>query len=127
MKRLEETFNTYSDSPILECADFFKGGRLRDFASAAPNLTILEIAFQHKVEEDRESPRFEDTVGSFTWTSLRNASFEHLKATENQLIDFYIRHAKTIKEISLCNFYLLQGTLARVLQKMARVLQLEMF
>ena len=108
---------------IPECIAYLKGGRLRDFVTAAPDLTALAIYFDW--DNPQPPSRLVDIVGTFTWDSLRYASFSYIETTEDELMAFYTRHSSTLREIALDTIILSQGSWARTFQKMAKVLQLK--
>ncbi|KAL8788936.1 MAG: hypothetical protein Q9195_007051 [Heterodermia aff. obscurata] len=106
-----------------ECASYLEEGRLRDFASAAPNLTSLLLEFD---SNNPQSPaRLIDVVGANTWPSLRMVYFSHLSFTEDALLEFYRRHSTTIKIIGFDNIKLLQGTWQGLFPRIRETLELE--
>ena len=108
---------------IIECASYLKGGRLRDFLSAAPNLTQLFVEFDSDVPQ---SPaRLIDVVGTTTWPSLRLVYFSLLSFTSNDLIQFYRRHSTTLQDIGFDDIQLLQGTWQDLFPKIKDTLELQ--
>lgn len=95
-------------SSILECAPFFRKGRLREFVFAAPGLTSLYIEFD---TNDPQSPaRLVDIVGSLVWPALRRVYFGSISFNSDELISFYSRHSTTLEDIGFDDITLLQGT-----------------
>ena len=115
--------DSFHHQAIVECALYLEEGRLRDFASAAPNLTALAIEFDSNVPH---SPaRLIDVVGTTTWPSLELACFSLFSFTDDDLIDFYRRHSRTLKNIGFDDIKLLQGTWQDLFPKIKETLELE--
>ena len=108
---------------IVECASYFEEGRLRDFISAAPNLTDLFLEFDSNAPQ---SPaRLVDVVGTNTWPSLHGVYFSLLSFTNDDLIEFYRRHSTTLKKIGFDDIKLLQGTWQDLFPKIKETLELD--
>ena len=108
---------------IVECAAYLEEGRLRDFVSAAPNLTDLFLEFDSNVPQ---SPaRLVDIVGTTTWPSLHYVHFSLLSCTIDGLIEFYRRHSTTLKNIGFDDIKLLQGTWQDLFPKIKETLKLK--
>ena len=109
---------------IIECASYVEGGRLRDFVSAAPNLTELYLEFDSNIPQ---SPaRLIDVVGTTTWPSLYCAHFSFISFTDDVLIEFYRRHSSTLKGIGFDEIKLLQGTWQDLFPKIKATLELKL-
>ena len=108
---------------IVECASYLEQGRLRDFISAAPNLTDLFLEFDSNVPQ--APARLIDVVGTITWPSLRCVYFSLLSFTDDDLIKFYRRHSRTLKNIGFDDIKLLQGTWQDLFPKIKETLDLE--
>ena len=116
----EELFN----EEISICAEYLEeSGRLHDFITSAPQLENLIVQF------DCDSPmspaRLSDLVGHFTWHSLRLASFNIISTTEEELTDFYKRHAKILREIRIDSIHLDRGSWACTFERIRNTLSLE--
>ena len=108
---------------IVECAAYLEEGRLRDFISAAPNLTDLFLEFD---SNDPQPPaRLVDIVGTNTWPSLHCVHFSLLSFTKDGLIEFYRRHSKTLNNIGFDDIKLLQGTWQDLFPKIKETLELK--
>ena len=107
------------------CAQYLEdSGRLRDFLTSAPQLENLTVQF------DLETPmlpaaRLSDLVGDFSWHSLRLAAFSKISTTEEELMDFYERHAKTLREIRIESVHLDHGSWADIFIRIRNTLSLE--
>ena len=111
-------------SQIPACADYLKeSGRLRDFVTAAPDLTVLDIRFD--MENPYPPASLKQIVGDFTWHSLQHVAFRVLQITEDELMHLYSRHADTLSEIALDTIELTQGSWPRLLQRMRQTLCLK--
>ena len=113
------------DNDIPQCYQFLDNyGRLRDLITAAPDLKHLEINF------DDDNPflptSLKDVVGDFKWHALRSAIFSMIDTDEGALVNFYGRHADTLRGIGLENIRLeVGGVWPRLLQCMRKMLRLE--
>lgn len=119
----EDIDKSPSPQSLIECARFLAGGRLRDFITAAPHLMELAIDFEY--QNSVSSSQFGDIVGNFTWPALRCVHFSHITVNEAEVIDFFARHATTLKEVSLAFLRLDSGDWTSVFRRMAKILQLE--
>lgn len=114
----------YYHSQIPACAKYLKeSGRLQEFVVAAPDLRILDIRFD--MENPYPPAGLKQIVGDFTWHSLQHVAFTVLQTTENELMQFYSRHASTLSEIYLDNIRLTMGSWPRLLQRMRKALCLK--
>ena len=111
-------------SQIPVCAEYLKeSGRLRHFVIAAPNLRVLDIGFD--METPQPQTGFKDVVGDFTWHSLQRVGFQMQQTTEDELVDFYSRHAGTLSEIPLSTIGLTEGSWPGLLHRMRKTLRLK--
>ena len=106
------------------CATFLKdNGRLRDFITSAPLLEYLTIQF------DCNSPtlmaRLSDLVGDFPWPSLQLAACKMISTTEEELMDFYERHTRTLREIRIESMHLDHGSWTSIFERIRDTLSLE--
>ena len=106
------------------CAGYLEEtGRLHDFVTSAPQLKNLTLFFDY---DSPESPAcLGDLVGHFVWNSLRLASFCKISTTEEELMDFYKRHAKTLREIRIDSMYLDYGSWASIFGGVRETLSLD--
>ena len=107
------------------CAESLEdSGRLRDFLTSAPHLENLNVQF------DTGTPllpaaRLSDLVGDFSWPSLRLAAFNKISTTEEGLMDFYKRHANTLREIRIESIHLDHGSWTDIFVLIRETLALE--
>ena len=117
-------FEEFNHEEIGFCAEYLESsGALCDFISSAPELENLTVQF------DRDIPmhpaRLSDLVGDFSWHSLRLAAFNKIDTTEEELIDFYKRHAKTLREIRIESIHLDHGSWFSIFRRIPNTLSLE--
>ena len=117
-------FETFPHGEVNICAEYLgDSGRLRDFLTSAPQLESLTVQF------DCDSPmhpaRLSDLVGDFSWHSLRLAAFNKIDTTEEELMDFYERHAKTLREIRIESIHLDHGSWTSIFTRIRDTLSLE--
>ena len=112
------------DEEITLCAGYLEEtGRLHDFLTSAPQLENLTVHFASACP--MSPARLSDLVGHFTWHSLRLASFNLISTTEEELMDFYERHAKTLREIRIDSINLDHGSWADLFGQIRDTLSLE--
>ena len=112
------------DEEIILCAGYLEEtGRLHDFVTSAPQLENLTVHFD--CDNPMPSANLSDLVGQFTWPSLRLASFNGISTTEEDLMDFYERHAKTLREIRIESIDLEYGSWATIFRRIRDTLSLE--
>lgn len=112
------------DEEITLCAGYLEEtGRLHDFITSAPQLENLTVHFD--CDSPMPSANLSDLVGHFTWHSLRLASFNMISTTEEELMDFYQRHAKSLREIRIESIQLDHGSWAHVFGRIRDTLSLE--
>lgn len=114
--------NGYHPS-VLACAAFLSGGRLREFASAAPDLVDLSIEFD--TDNPQPPARLIDIVGSFTWHALHHVHFSLVSFTGEDLICFCRRHSASLRKIRFDEIMLLQGTWQDVFPRIKETVRLE--
>ena len=109
---------------VALCAEYLEeSGRLHDFITSASQLENLIV---HLDCDSPMSPaRLSDLVGHFTWHSLRLASLNIVSTTEEDLIDFYKRHAKTLREIRIDSINLDRGSWASTFERIRNTLSVE--
>lgn len=98
-------------------------GRLVELLSAAPDLEALAIGFG---ECDFTMERsLEHTFGMFHWRSLKTVELIALETTETELLDFFGRHANSLRGISLSAIGLSDGAWSTTLHRMRQTLKLK--
>ncbi|KAK0508191.1 hypothetical protein JMJ35_009275 [Cladonia borealis] len=124
--RSDEDFDSedlHYQETVLCAAYIEETGRLHNFISSAPQLENLTVQFDC---DSAEPPaRLSDLVGHFSWHSLRLASFNMISTTEEELMEFYERHAKTLREIRIDSMHLDYGSWASIFERIRKTLSLE--
>ncbi len=106
------------------CAEYLKdSGRLRDFITSAPQLEHLTVQFD--CDNPMAPARLSDLVGHFSWHSLRVAALNMISTTEEELMNFYERHAKSLREICIESIQLDHGSWASLFRRIRNTLSLE--
>ena len=110
--------------PIEKCQIYLQGtGRLKEFVTSAPDLERLEICFQ------RWNPvyptEFQYVVSDFYWPSLSAIDFMSIDGAEDHLVEFFERHACTIKDLCIGYLSLSTGCWRSALERMRLVLKLD--
>lgn len=109
---------------IPECARYLhETPHFKDFITATPDLERLDINF------DCDAPcppaTLCDTIGTFTWHSLRVAAFAYISADEDCLAHFFVRHAGTLRKLRLETILLTEGSWPSLLRRARKTLTLE--
>ena len=113
------------DEEVYICAQYLEdSGRLRDFLTSAPQLENLTVLFDTGTTL-HSAARLSDLVGDFSWHSLRLAAFSKISTTEEELMDFYERHAKTLREIRIESVHLDDGSWTDIFRRIHNTLSLE--
>lgn len=116
------------DHPLEDVADYLRTtGRLRAFAAAAPNLKYLEVTFDLNNWFRMVPPvDLSDIVGDFLWPGLESAAFAFIGTDKDAILNFFNRHASTLKEIRLEIIHQRGGDQwPRVLQSTRKIMQLK--
>ena len=107
-----------------ECRIYLqKSGRLQGFVASAPDLERLEICFGRN--EPTYPADFEYVVGNLCWPSLRAVKFAMFVTAEDHFVEFFERHACTIKHVSIDNMSIYPGHWWSVFERIRRVLNLD--
>ena len=105
-----------------------KQGHIPQFISAAPDLQNLAIEDGRQTGSNHflGSPlSIGDVVGTHHWQYLERVTFKFLSASEEDLLGFCTRHAKTLTHLSLHQIELSSGCWQRVFQHMRMTLHLK--
>ena len=97
---------------------------LKNFITATPALECLDIGFS-QTKDALPPVSLCDSVGAYKWHSLRVAAFTEMRATESCLVEFFDRHAGTLRELRLDDIVLIIGSWPPVFQHARRTLKLE--
>ncbi len=120
-------FTDDDEEDAAECFHYLENGRLREFVTAAPDLTELEVRFDEYDSVEEYPAELCQIVGEFTWPNLKTVEFHCILASEEDLLDFFERHASTLKRVSLAIMTLSDGAWITTLQGMRQILSLEDF
>lgn len=111
-----------SESPNESAEYITQSGRVIDLVTSAAELKSLVVGF-----DNRELYIFDNTVGNFRWLSLVKVSFFGFSASEDDLIQFVERHASTLKDMSMANMNIHQGTWESFVGSMCKKVMLDRF
>ena len=96
-----------------------QSGLVLSFITSAPNLEYLRLSFG-EWNWDGIHPPMKDTIGNFFWSSLRAVSLQGLTTNENHLGEFCERHARTLRDLSLRDIYMEEGSWNTAFHRMRR-------
>ena len=125
------TRSAYDDEPgtwnhliIPECARYLhETSHLKDFITATPDLERLDINFDFDVPYPPAT--LCDSIGTYTWHSLRVAAFAYISTDEDCLAQFFVRHASTLRKLRLETILLTAGSWPPLLRFARKTLTLE--
>lgn len=105
-------FRRIYDGPLNDlapaCAEYLhKTSHLKDFITATPDLERLDLNFDC---DEPHPATLCDSIGKFTWHSLRVAALACISADEDCLAQFFFRHASTLRKLRLEGILLERGT-----------------
>ena len=95
-----------------------KNGCVLDLVTSAPNLQHLSLAFTWIYGYPDIS--FNETIGGFHWPCLKAVSLVRICSHEHELRDFFGRHARTLKHVSLKDMHHYEGSWQKTFQEMRR-------
>ncbi|KAL8734577.1 MAG: hypothetical protein Q9166_001477 [cf. Caloplaca sp. 2 TL-2023] len=113
------------DAPI-EGAELARRGRALAFLRSLPCLQVIDIAFD-AYANGRERIDLGTVFADMKWPNLRKVSFDFLSTGQKDLIDFFERHAKTLRAVRLLYIELRHGYWPQVFKTMRDMLQLDDF
>ena len=117
-------FDDLSHAMVTECAKcLHETSHLRDFVTATPDLERLDLNFD--CNDPYPPASLCDSVGAFTWHSLRVAAFAYISADEDCLVYFFERHASSLRKLRLDSMILTTGSWASLLKRARKTLKLE--
>ena len=126
------TRSDYDDGPdydhshpiIPKCArSLHETSHLKDFITATPDLERLDINFD--CDDPYPPATLCDSIGTFTWNSLRVAAFAYISADEDCLAQFFVRQASTLRKLRLETILLTTGSWPSLLRHARKILTLE--
>lgn len=120
----EDFFDDLSRVIVTECAAYLRETtHLKEFITAAPHLERLDFNFE---SDDPYPPAaLCDSIGTFTWHSLRVVAFAYICADEDCLVHFFARHTSTLRKVRLDTMLLTAGSWPSLFQRARKVLKLE--
>ena len=98
-------------------------GRLLALFSAAPDLQTLRLFFG--LYYPRAAIPFGHPCDMFHWKSLEAVELRAFETSENELLDFFSRHADSLRSVTLADIELSHGTWLSTLHRMRQTLQLK--
>ena len=98
-------------------------GRLLELFSAAPDLEALTISFGGC--DPTIAASFEHTFGTFHWKSLKDVKLMAFETNEDEVLDFFSRHANSLQSISLRLIDLSDGKWSTILHRMHQTMKLK--
>ena len=117
-------FEDLSHTMIPDCATYLgETTHFKDFITATPDLERLDLNFD--CDDPYPPAALCDSVGTFTWHSLRVASFAYVGADEDCMVHFFTRHASTLRKLRLETITLAEGSWPSLLQRTRKTLKLE--
>ncbi|KAL9133492.1 MAG: hypothetical protein Q9175_005326 [Cornicularia normoerica] len=123
--RLEFATSLMDDDESVEaCYSYLKGGRLKDFITAAPNLEHLDIGF-HIYSRPTWPTHLKHIVGSHHWPTLKTVKFKSIGTSEDDLVSFCSLHASTLKCLHLTSIGLVEGNWFSAFTRMRKILTLD--
>ncbi|KAL8774142.1 MAG: hypothetical protein Q9209_001250 [Squamulea sp. 1 TL-2023] len=111
------------EGEVEECTDFMKGGMLARMLSGAPDLHKLAISFD--AYESGCPIELQDLVCDMYWPHLYIIRLDCIDTYEQDWLNFFKRHAKTIKRVALGTIRLMDGNWPDVLENMQNMLELD--
>ena len=121
---LDEAYYDRFHAILPDCARcLHETSHLKDFITATPDLERLDINFD--CDAPQSPATLCDSIGTFTWHSLRVAAFAYISADEDCLAQFFVRHASTLRKLRLETILLTTGSWPSLLRRARQTLTLE--
>lgn len=111
----------------VECYGYLEKGRLREFLAAAQDLTELVVKFDDHTLIGEALPQLGHIVCEFTWANLESVGLHCIQTSEENLLQFFERHAGTLSRVALETITLSTGAWTSTLQRMRRTVTLKDF
>ncbi|KAL8890050.1 MAG: hypothetical protein Q9215_002782 [Flavoplaca cf. flavocitrina] len=108
------------------CAKLFGQGRPFDLFQSMPHLQVFMISIEAWNENARRV-NLKHVVGQFCWPRLCKVSLDGLETTSEELLQFFQRHAETLRVVTLLNIQIEQESWPDILEYMRTALKLEGF
>ena len=127
LRVLQFSINTHADGDMdSEKQEYLFNNALADFIQAAPELEALKICFvSHSDDDEGAGFPLWSITHEFTCAALKRVHFGNLRTTQEDLINFFSRHASTLRHISLSTIRLMAGDWVSTLQRAQQTLSLE--
>ncbi len=97
-------------------------GRVPNLITSVPDLEYLGLTF--KPPASSLYLTIDVIIGKFYWSSLKAVRLEGLSSDENDLVDFCKRHRHTLKDLSLKNMELCDGSWDAAFHKIRQAFRL---
>ncbi|MCJ1288599.1 hypothetical protein MMC34_000127 [Xylographa carneopallida] len=115
--RMELSFLDYDDPEdeltmqMRDRIQLLSNGCVRDFLTASPDLEFIELLFQGLVAADLYNrPNLANIFDGHTWSRLAWLDLRGVETKERYLVDFFQRHAETLKHLTMEDFCLTDST-----------------
>ena len=108
----------------ISIEDYLERRGIRSFLTSAPSLQYLQylrLSFRGWPTSICPAPRLSETIGDFHWPSLKTISLDTVALSEDSLVGFCEIHAHTLRNFSLRDIQLEQGSWRVTLHRMRRV------
>lgn len=101
-----------------DCRRYYSPGLLAQWLSGAPQLRVLKLRMYHNHFVDvMPEARLKEVVGSTKWPKLREIGLNDILTTEDELLDFLLRHKDSLRRLSLSYIYLQEGSWTSFLER----------
>ncbi|TEY54132.1 hypothetical protein BOTCAL_0242g00020 [Botryotinia calthae] len=142
LNRLENTLKSFRDLDSLELLCDRKHSPIRGeitkrfwiglwkAAQLAPNLETLHLGLVtggYCNFETYEYAPLRKVLGDFTWPSLTRLRLDNMSLCEKDLTNFLLRHASSLRHLTLTHIYLFRGSFQGLFQALRQGLKLESF
>ncbi|MCJ1433095.1 hypothetical protein MMC27_002454 [Xylographa pallens] len=103
-------------------------GGVRNFLTASPDLQFIELLFERLSRTDTfQGLNLESVFGIHTWGHLERLDLRGIRTSESCLVDFFQRHAETLKCLTMEDFCLADSTSSweSIFEQIPEILDLE--
>ncbi|KAL8948801.1 MAG: hypothetical protein Q9222_005046 [Ikaeria aurantiellina] len=105
-----------------DCIKFLRRGRVADLMSSMTEVRAFDLCFN---SNEMIAFPFAPTYKILTYPNLTEISFNNLYAEADNLLDFFMRHAQTLRSVHVANFTLESGSWLDVFHGMRNTLHLK--
>ncbi|PPJ52494.1 hypothetical protein CBER1_10711 [Cercospora berteroae] len=93
-------------------------GLLAQWLSSGQELRVIKIR-KYAPKHQYPAPDLQNAFGIETWPKLRELGLSDFSATEDDLVDLLLRHAKYLRRLSLSDIELLEGSWESTFRRIA--------